>query len=185
MLGGWEGGSNLNLSGAVQLSILAWVRGTEWRALPRAYAVHRIAVEEDPVRARERLLSASFDPRVSAVSDRVIPDLAPLAPDGDSVTLVDVAPEEVRIDAHCSSSCLVVLTDFYYHGWEATVDGEPHEIYRVNLLFRGVWAAPGSHKIVYRYRPDSTRAGMLAAGAAMLAILVQGGWLIHRQRSKS
>jgi hypothetical protein len=127
---------------------------------PRAYAVHRTEVEPDSAGAFGRLLDESFQPSAMAVVDREVPELGP--PGGaDRVTISAYAPEEVTISAECTSDCLVVLTDLYYPGWEATLDDRRAEIYRVNHLFRGVWVPAGSHEIVYRYRPLSFQIGVL------------------------
>ena len=139
-------------------------RGT---ALPRTYAVHQVEVEADAERALTRLLGDSFDPTRTAVVDREVRALGP--PAGiDSAAITSYASEEVRLAAHCASDCLLVLTDLHYPGWEATVDGEPTEIYRVNHLFRGVRLPAGSHEITYRYRPRSFRIGVALLAATLL-----------------
>ena len=53
-----------------------------------------------------------------------------------------------------------MLTDLYYPGWEASVDGEPAEVFKVNALFRGVHLKAGRHEISYHYRPGPYHAGL-------------------------
>ena len=59
-----------------------------------------------------------------------------------------------------SGGGLVVLSDVYFPGWKATVDGEEAPIERVDYLLRGVAVGPGEHEIVMEYQPWSWRIGL-------------------------
>jgi uncharacterized membrane protein YfhO len=65
-----------------------------------------------------------------------------------------------------------------YPGWEATVDGRPSRLDRVDYLFRGVPVAAGRHVVELRYRPASWRAGWIVSLVALLALLATAaiGW---------
>ena len=58
---------------------------------------------------------------------------------------------------------IVRAHDAHYPGWQATLDGEPVELLRANLNFRGVAVPAGSHQIEMRYRPESFRWGLVLA----------------------
>jgi uncharacterized membrane protein YfhO len=67
---------------------------------------------------------------------------------------------------------MVVLSDTYYPGWYASVDGQPTPIYEVDLALRAVAVPKGTHNVNFRYRPPSvywgatlTLAGLLGAAA--------------------
>jgi uncharacterized membrane protein YfhO len=62
-----------------------------------------------------------------------------------------------------------VVTDTYYPGWRAFVDGVERPIYPADVAFRGVLLPPGRHTVEMRYEPLSFRAG-LAVSAAALAV---------------
>ncbi|MEZ4668647.1 MAG: YfhO family protein [Anaerolineae bacterium] len=64
---------------------------------------------------------------------------------------------------------VLVLSDQYYPGWEAQVDGQSTEIVRAFTAFRAVCAPPGDHTITFAYRPLS-----LLIGAALSGL----GWLL-------
>lgn len=63
------------------------------------------------------------------------------------------AAQEVVIEAKVRETAYLVLADLHYPGWEATVDGAPAPILRVEGLVRAVALAPGSHRVTFRYRP--------------------------------
>ena len=64
-------------------------------------------------------------------------------------------PDRVEIDFDGSAPGIVTLHDLWYPGWEVEIDGAPRPLLRTDLLFRGVEAPAGKHKIVFAYRPLS------------------------------
>ncbi len=82
------------------------------------------------------------------------------------------AANRVTITADLQCRGMVVLTDAWYPGWRATVDGKSARIYEVDGGVRGVIADAGRHVIEMRYRPWSIiLGGALTALAAFLALL--------------
>jgi len=71
-----------------------------------------------------------------------------------------------------------------YPGWEATVDGRPTEIVRVNTLMRGVPIdSAGAHTVVMTYSPPGFAAGILisfAALGALVMLVVAAFWTDRR-----
>lgn len=139
-------------------------------ALPRAYRVARALPEPGALAAGLRTLTApDFDPTRLVLLDAPPPLL--LAGRGESppalrpVAIELDAPEQIRLRSDGPEPGVVVLSDAYYPGWEASVDGAPAPLLRANLGFRGVAVPAGSHLVELRYRP----AWLPAAGAAALA----------------
>jgi hypothetical protein len=64
---------------------------------------------------------------------------------------------------------VLVLSDSWYPGWKAEVDGEAAEILRADLLFRGVRLGPGEHTVRFSYQPM-----LLNALIALSGVLVFG-----------
>jgi uncharacterized membrane protein YfhO len=69
---------------------------------------------------------------------------------------------------------LLVVSDAWYPGWTATVDGKPADVERVNYVFRGVRVGPGAHRVEFAYRPLSWRIGWIVSLLAVLAIAAAG-----------
>jgi hypothetical protein len=88
-----------------------------------------------------------------------------------TVKLTGYRAEEVELDATMDTAGLVVLTDTFYPGWQADVDGAPTPIVRANYFARGVFVDRGTHHIVFRYRPNSHRAGVAVSLMALLVVL--------------
>ena len=153
--------------------------------LPRAFIVHRaIAVADDEV-ALALMSDVAFDPAAEIVLSEVegmvlAGDVGPghTQTRRDSPAVVpDVtwyAPERVAIEVDAEAPGYLVLTDTWYPGWEATVDGEPSPIHRADVLFRAVAVDAGRHRVVFTFRPASLRVGVVIslAGLVVLTIVV-------------
>jgi hypothetical protein len=89
--------------------------------------------------------------------------------------IVRYSPRELEIQTEADAASLLVLTDSYYPGWRASVDGRPATVLRTNVLFRGVPVPAGEHRVRLWFDPLSVRLGLalstitlLANGAAVL-----------------
>lgn len=69
-------------------------------------------------------------------------------------------PEKVVIRTQSSARSMLVLTDQWFAGWEATVDGNPAPILKADHTFRALALAPGSHTVEFTFRPRWLRFGV-------------------------
>ena len=74
----------------------------------------------------------------------------------------------------------LVLSDSYFPGWEARVDGRPARILCANYLVRAVALAAGRHQVVFSYRPWPWRIGSKFSLVSGLLLL---GMALGRRRS--
>jgi len=103
-------------------------------------------------------------------------------PNPDQVTIVSYEPERVIIEADLASDGYLILTDTYYPGWRAYVDGEESSIIRANLLFRAISLAAGQHRVEFAYEPTSLKIGAAVSSATLLFIVVGLWWWLVRRR---
>jgi hypothetical protein len=140
------------------------------RALPRAYLAYR----SDPVRGRddlERQLGNGFDPRRSTVVEHRQRRLEG-PPRIEPVERVSKSPEVLEFAIAPERPALLVVTDSWYPGWRAWVDGVESPVLRVNGLFRGVPVGAGAQRVEMRFEPWTFRIGMALSLAAAAAIAV-------------
>jgi uncharacterized membrane protein YfhO len=69
-------------------------------------------------------------------------------------------PNRVEILYASDRDCFLYLSDTYYPGWRAYVDGGRARIYRANLAFRAIQVPKGTHTVVFRYVPLSFYGGL-------------------------
>lgn len=67
----------------------------------------------------------------------------------------------IEIEAQTDRDAWLYLSDTYYPGWKAYVDGRETKIYRANLAFRAIKIPKGGHTVVFRYAPVSLYIGLI------------------------
>jgi hypothetical protein len=154
-------------------------------ALPRAFLVSSqrvIRTERDQLRAVER---PGFPRRGVVVTDRPLAGI-PLAGSTASgatrsAQILSYAPEKVRILVHAKRESVLVLTDDYFPGWIASVNGHRAGIARVDYLMRGVRVGAGTSTVTFSYQPSSWRVGWIISLAAFVVWL---GLLLSAVRAR-
>ena len=149
--------------------------------LPRAFLARGVEVVPNLADAVDRMGQAGWDPQATAVavSGDVPPSLAFTATgDPGTTEMVLEGNQRVVVDTQTTGPRLLVLTDSYYPGWRATIDGQTVPIYEVNLMFRGVVVPAGAHQVVFTYQPMSWKIG-LAGSALGIVLLLLGFRLSH------
>jgi hypothetical protein len=88
-----------------------------------------------------------------------------------NVLRVDRRAEIVEIEAESDGDGLLVVTDSYWPGWTALIDGAPVQIQRADAGLRAVRWPRGRHTVLMRYHPPEVRLGIKITAAGGLAIL--------------
>lgn len=162
--------------------------------LPRAFLVpgsRVVPAPRAPLRglnaAQRELLGARFDPRrevllhpqAGATTVRRHPRGEPIT---EAVKFLDYSPQRVHLEATAPKPCWLFLSDTYYPGWTAAVDGRETPIIRANVSGRAVELEAGKHEVVFSYAPQSLRSGLILAllGLALLATVGLQGRMIGR-----
>ena len=143
------------------------------RAFPRVWSVHQSRKVAGEKQARDLLADPGFDARngVFLIAENP-PRLATCA--GEDVSMPRHTPNYVRIDAQMQCRGMVILTDTWFPGWRATVDGKRAKIERAYGMVRGVVVEPGNHVVEMRYRPVSVYLGaalsLIACGIVIIGV---------------
>jgi hypothetical protein len=150
-------------------------------ALPRAYIVHQTRVIADDELALEAMASPSYDPaRTAILAGGQEIDQAPQVEPRVTVTAYD--PEQIALKASLTAPGYLVLSDAWYPGWHATVNGEPASIERANVHFRAVSLPEGTHVVRFTFRPRSYAAGLVLSTLTLMGVLAGAIWEVRKQR---
>jgi hypothetical protein len=156
-------------------------------ALPRAFVVDRQRVVAGRDAAREAIVDPAFRPRAAAVTEAPIEGLARDAGGAarrpGTARIVRYENERVEVRTSTRRPGLLVLTDSFYPGWKATVDGRDAPVHRVDYLVRGVPLPAGEHTVRFRYEPASWRAGWIISLVALVAVLGAVAVGLRRRRA--
>jgi hypothetical protein len=145
-------------------------------AFPRVWAGHKLEQVPDQRAANTTISQRLPEFRNMAVMETAPPKLE--ACDSSQARIVEYLPDRVAIEAEMNCTGMVVLSDTYFPGWRAQVDGQRVPIHKVNGVFRGVVAPRGKHVITMQYRPASVALG------ALLTLLGAAGALVAAARTR-
>jgi uncharacterized membrane protein YqjE len=104
----------------------------------RVYQPETIALVEDP--------QAAFN--------------APPVASNAIATVRNLTDTRVTIQTQSRTATLLVLSDTFYPGWQATIDGKATPIFQTNYIQRGVQVPAGEHFVEYRFAPLSFKLGV-------------------------
>jgi hypothetical protein len=138
-------------------------------ALPRAFIVHRSQLADDS-QMRQALEDPSQPTRHTAFLAGG-EALASTPCEGSTARLTEGETRQLSIDAQACAPGYLVVSDAFFPGWEATVNGVPSAIERADLALRAVKIPQGSSRIEMRYRPGSFVLGLWIALPALALIV--------------
>jgi len=145
--------------------------------LPRAYVSHHIEAVTDE-EALARIRNREFDPWHSVLVPPLLsselqaltetPALSRLSP----ATVVEYSPHRVVLTVQLADPGILVLSDTWYPGWYATIDGQATEVLRVNYALRGVYVPGGDHRVEFLFRPPSLHLGAAISCVTLIATVL-------------
>lgn len=143
-------------------------------AMPRAFTAFSAKVLPD-AEIPAALLDPEFHPR-SHVLLSVDPGIGLPGPDAphpgaQGAEIVHYEADRVSIHTNNDREGILVLSDTFYPGWRATLDGSETPILRANLAFRGVAIPAGVHLVEFLYDPASFRYGSWISLVALAFVL--------------
>ena len=146
-------------------------------APPRAALVHAVEVIEDEVKTYQRMEGSDFDIRNTVLVESALPADFP-APEpvpGEALEKCEITAYEVNrveFDVEAASNGILVLSDSYFPGWSASVDGEEVPMVHANRVMRAVPVPAGQHKVVMTYLPTSFVVGAIVSAVSVLALIM-------------
>ncbi len=151
--------------------------------MSRAWMVYHVMVTEDENQALGWMADPTFDPRSVVVVESEPPfDLATDTPADWSVIVKRYAPEHITLTVDTPSDGILVISEWDYPGWKATVNGEKVDLWRVNAGLRGLPLRAGEYRIEMTYRPLSVTLGAIISILSAVILIAAGTGLVDRIR---
>ncbi len=171
----------------LELFSLAW-EDDAWRiwqyndALPRTFIAHNVIIERDPQKIVDQIYNSNVNLLNTLILEKSLPfptvDLDVRGVESASISAYEA--NKVTITVYANSPGLLFLSDTYYPGWEAYVDGDKTTIYRANFAFRAVPVRQGQHVVTFVYRPASFVLGILLSSIGIIVIMFVPAYLFLR-----
>ena len=120
--------------------------------------------------------------RHEAVADKRFSDVLGQAVEQDTLSIVSIKayePNQLTYEVNSGKGGIVVFSEIYYPGWEATVDGVPQQLGRVDYVLRALQVKPGRHEVVLSFFPksiDRTETVAYVACALLVLLLLLLAW---------
>ncbi|MDD5086012.1 MAG: YfhO family protein, partial [Candidatus Omnitrophica bacterium] len=131
---------------------------------PRAYFVHQSKVFKEENDLKKALQDYSFNPRDMVYLLNEGEEFSgPLPFDEKDVKITDYSINEVTIEVNARSRGYLVLSDTYFPGWHAYVDGKETAILKADYVFRALLIDKGAHKVRFAYKPRAFEIGKLVS----------------------
>ncbi len=145
-------------------------------ALPRVFVVHQAEAVPDDTEALRILRQPDFDPQAKVVlAAEQVRAGQPATTGMDKAELLIYDARRVVAKVQTATDGYLVLTDTWYPGWRARVDGLEAPLLRANLIFRAVYLPAGEHLVEFLYVTELFQVGLVISAAALL--LLGGLWV--------
>ncbi len=159
--------------------------------LPRAWLVSAAQILPDENAVLAALQEPNFEPSNTVVLMQNIAhspgpeESTPLSLDA-PVSILSYDENEILLAASAERPGYLVLSEVWYPGWRATVNGAAAPVLRANYTLRALPVPAGDLTIRLWYAPDSWRRGLTLFGVGILLLaslyLWQVGWVGRRGR---
>lgn len=156
---------------------------------PRAWVVCGIEVIKRPSVLAQRLMSEDFDPQQAVILMESPPNFVSMLTgrkEGESACeITKHSPNEIVLNVETTADGFLVLSEIYYPGWKAYIDGRESKIYKANYIFRALYLTRGSHTVIFKYEPASFQTGLclsLLTLLSMVAVTAGGIWVKLRAK---
>lgn len=165
-------------------------------ALPRAFLVGKYRIIKDPQEAISTMFSSpgSQPRRVQAgeagnkfnMQEEIVleeyPGIGLSEKNGGKAEIMEYGVNKVKISVDSRGKSMLFLSDNFYPGWEARVDGVKTKILRANYSFRAVPVGQGSQIVEFIYRPLSFGLGVYLAFAGLFLALSLGFFFAFQRK---
>lgn len=146
------------------------------KAFPHAFLVGSYVVRKDNQEILDTIFHPDFNLRDSIVLEEN-PHIS-ISPDQDAkATITKYTPDDVSITTQAKSNMFLFLSDTYFPGWKAYIDGKQTAIYRADYAFRAIALPKGRHNVRFVYFPQSFVFGLVGVVLGLLGVGFTGYFL--------
>ncbi len=139
------------------------------KVIPRIFIAEAFVVESDQQKILNYLYSPNFDLSTLVLEENPGVNVTNTK-NMWSVQNVKYDSAKISMTATTDKDALLFLSDAYYPGWKAFVDGKEVKIYRAHYAFRSVVVPKGKHTIIFSYEPKSFTYGMIGSGIGIIVL---------------
>ncbi|MEW6208661.1 MAG: YfhO family protein [Acidobacteriota bacterium] len=138
-------------------------------AMPRAFLVGEVIEVGDCASALRAMSEENFDPAKTVILEGGSVELQRQVT-GEAI-IVEDRRNRVVIKTRCAEDSILVLSDNFYPGWKASVDGKPSMILKANCTMRAVQLPAGEHVVSFEFAPATLKVSIYASLASLMIVI--------------
>lgn len=142
------------------------------QSLPRAYFTSNYIIEDNRQKIIDNLFNPSFQMQNTLVFESKPKEFEPKNGFSGEATIVTYQPQVIELAVNAEQDGYLFLSDTYYPGWRAFVDGKETKIYRADYAFRAVPIPSGKHTVRFIYDPISFKIGVITSFIGLVLVLL-------------
>ena len=133
---------------------------------PRAFFVNNFKTVEKDTAQEYLLKNPDFNLRQNVILEEKLSNESinklKLSKDNkiNNANIISYEANNVLIETSNFDASILILTDVYYPGWKAFIDGTETKIYRADGLVKAIFVPEGEHTIEFVYLPESYNTGI-------------------------
>lgn len=153
-----------------------WQAYENKKAFPRVFLADNYLIMKDP----QKIMDLIFDKNINLAKTVILeekPDNFTAVVNNNSTgvppktSLQIYRPQYIQIQTESETDRILILTDNYYPGWKAGIDGIPTKIYRADYTFRAIVVPQGKHTVTFSFAPLSFYIGSIISLTTLLLII--------------
>ncbi|GEM_PF-5695172 len=155
-------------------------------ALPRAYFVNQYTLITDEDKILQTLVSPSFNAKDNVILEENPKVAISKIKSRNPVVKIDMyKSNEVQISVKNQNAGFLILTDTFFPGWKAIVNGTEKKIFRANYLVRAVYLEAGNNSIRCYYDPLPYKIGKWISCIALVVLsLISIFYYVNKLKKK-
>lgn len=154
-------------------------------AVDRAYFTNNYTVADTVADVFSMLISTSFEPGNTVIIEKNIDLPKDTTKQNAEIEILTDEHQYLSIKLNAPKDGLLVVSDSYYPGWKALVDGKETEILPANINQRAVIIPKGEHTIEFIYTSMSLEKGRIISAVTLAIIVIlaafQSGYFFLRK----
>ena len=152
------------------------------KVYPRAYLSSNVEVVKDDEEILTKMLDFSKKEERKVILEQDVDFQNYPLESTAKAEIIENKNQSLKIETQASKKTILVLSDAYGSGWQATIDGQKTKIYRANYDFRAVIVPAGEHQVIFQYKPLSFTIGIYTSGGTLLIIIIGAIFLKRKKR---
>lgn len=149
---------------------------------PRAFFVTEYVTMPDSKEILKRMEEIDLSKKVILEEDPGFTSYSQTQQVGADVKITNYQTQEIELEARVKGDGLLVMSEIYYPGWHAYVDGKEVKIFRANYVFRAIKLTPGNHHVKFAYSPKSVKIGLLITILSVIALILMFSFRMYTKK---